>query len=149
MTRTVNPVASARKTARYWWLPRFLNASSGPQELDDRRSAPSPTQARNAASESAWNSCGSWKSLGPPSRIRLKRCHRLVGDGPGGSEGAGGGTVLGPGEGARCSMDGPSPSTNSDLRASAGRSRGGKRPCFQCLPDQPSERSRVEPAVVD
>jgi hypothetical protein len=30
MTRTVSPVASARKMARYWCDPRFLNASSGP-----------------------------------------------------------------------------------------------------------------------
>jgi hypothetical protein len=30
MTRTVRPVARARKMARYWCWPRFLKASSGP-----------------------------------------------------------------------------------------------------------------------
>jgi len=30
MMMTVKAVRSARKTARYWCSPRFLNASSGP-----------------------------------------------------------------------------------------------------------------------
>src|SRR5205823_3169360 len=96
MMRTVKPVASARKMARYWCSPRFLNASSGPYELEDRPSAPRPTQARKAASESVWKSCGSWMSFGPPSRTRLNRCHldRRPPSGGGSELGCGAGTVL-------------------------------------------------------
>src|SRR5712692_11308013 len=105
MMRTVSAVRAARKTARYWCSPSALKASSGPYDDDDSPSAPSPTQARNAASEMCWKRCGSWMSLGPPKSARLNRCHRVGGSGGSGS-GCGGGGLEGAGGGAGWSMGG-------------------------------------------
>src|SRR4029077_13202656 len=81
MTSTVNAVASARPTARYVCGPTVRNASSGPYAEDDRPSAPRPTHASNAMSETLWKTFG-WSSRLLPSRTRFKRAfHGSLGSG--------------------------------------------------------------------
>src|SRR5258708_3721308 len=153
MMMTVKAVSSARKTARYWWSPRFLNASSGPYEEDESPSAPRPTQARNAASDSVWKSCGSWKSLGPPRRTRLNFCH-VVGGSCGCS--GGGGTLLGAGGGARSGIWAPLHIGDVPLFLRGRREKAGQlsclrgaRPAALRLPHQSRQRPREEAAIVD
>src|SRR5262249_9499913 len=55
-----------------------LNASSGPYADDDRPSAPSPTHAKNATSETRWKIDGSRKSFLRPNNRSLSRCTRRV-----------------------------------------------------------------------
>src|SRR5438876_3637827 len=131
MTSTVSAVRRARKTARYWWSPRFLNASSGPYALEESPSAPRPTQARNAASERLWKSCGSSRFFGPPRSTRFTFCHRERG--AEGMSGAGGGLLgCGAGEGP-VSIWGRFPTTPSSARR---------------LLDQPRQRLCEQNAVV-
>ncbi len=62
----MNVVSAARTSARYS-CPRIArNASSGPYDDDESPSAPRPTQARKATSESLWKTLGSVGSLGLP-----------------------------------------------------------------------------------
>ena len=51
MTPTVIAVIATRMIASERWLPSARNASSGPYAEEERPSAPRPTHARNATSE--------------------------------------------------------------------------------------------------
>src|SRR5882672_10203146 len=73
MMKTVAAVAMARKNASPVCSPSARNVSSGPYADDDRPSAPSPTHASSATSESLWNASGSLMSLGGPKRKRRMR----------------------------------------------------------------------------
>src|SRR5215813_1497495 len=63
--------------------PSALNASSGPYDDDDRPSAPSPTQARNATSDIWWNTFGSRRSRARPNTRDARLCIPPRGNGPG------------------------------------------------------------------
>src|SRR3990172_8251633 len=76
MTRTVITVAAATKRARTVCPPRARYASSGPYEEEEIPSAPSPTQAKKAISETLWKIFGSKRSRGAPRRKRLARRYR-------------------------------------------------------------------------
>src|SRR5919108_73404 len=142
MMRTVSPVASARKTPRYWCSPRFLNASSGPYADELSPSAPRPTQARNAASEMCWKSSGSWMSFGPPSSARLRRCH-CVGSRGGSGSWSGGGALLGADPGAEESMAEAEVVARTFVRARAPGRRGHFINDFAAL--RPSRRQSSTP----
>src|SRR5579864_1401654 len=73
MMKTVAVVASARKKRRPVCSPSWRNSSSGPYADDDSPSAPSPTHASSAISESLWKACGSRTSFGGPKRKRRRR----------------------------------------------------------------------------
>src|SRR5215470_4230680 len=88
MISTVKAVASARKGASATNGPSALNDSSGPYDEDERPSAPSPTQARNATSDTWRKTPGSSTLRGRPTSQR--RIRRLRGGGsPGGGTGDG------------------------------------------------------------
>src|SRR3990172_4418954 len=76
MTRTVITVAAATKRARTVCPPRARYASSGPYEEEEIPSAPSPTQAKKAMSETLWKIFGSNRSRGAPNRTRFTRRYR-------------------------------------------------------------------------
>src|SRR5262245_746592 len=78
MIRTVPIIASARNTARPRCSPSWRKVSSGPYALDERPSAPRPTQARNAISDSLWKACGSSTSLGGPKTRRRTLPHKRI-----------------------------------------------------------------------
>src|SRR5215471_21563734 len=86
MMKTVAAVISVRKTARYACEPTRSdrNASSGPSDEDDRPSAPRPTQARNATSETWWKIRGSSGSRAFPTRIVLIVVGKVLAAGSGG-----------------------------------------------------------------
>src|SRR6267143_2594563 len=58
------------------WGPRALKASSGPYAEEERPSAPRPTQARKAISDTLWKTPGSWSSRFRPRNHRpIRRVH--------------------------------------------------------------------------
>ncbi len=71
MMKTVSDVAAASRIASPRCSFSALKASSGPYALDESPSAPSPTHASSATSESWWNACGSLTSFGAPKTARL------------------------------------------------------------------------------
>src|SRR5437660_6211183 len=78
MMKTVAAVASARKNASPRCSSSARYASSGPYALEDRPSAPSPTHASSATSESLWKACGSLGSLGGPITTRRTRARSAM-----------------------------------------------------------------------
>src|SRR5262249_29746961 len=106
MIKTVNPLPRARKTASSLWAPSALKPSSGPYDEEESPSAPSPTQASKATSDTWWNTPGSVTLRGrPTSQRRTRRRSRGSSTGVGIGVGSGGSFTGGRSRGSRAGAD--------------------------------------------